>query len=121
MGHLVQLSCSRASMDTVNAAQAVVSPSMLALSGPAAQRKEKDFPALREGYHISRQQEMGRMLWLPSHSTVWLLWPGDTAEGRELCTLTLETHPRETPLKHSFPEQQILQGRGFYPLDGYKI
>lgn len=112
MGHLVQLSCSRAFLDTANAAQSVVPLSMLALSGPAAQRKEKDSPALgygtEKGYHIPRQQEMGRMPRLPSHSTVRLLWPGDTAESREQCTLTLETHPRETPLKHSFPEQQNL-------------
>lgn len=112
MGHLVQLSCSRAFLDTVNAAQLVVPPSMLASNGPVAQRKEKDFAALgcgtEKGYHIPRQQEMGRMLWLPSHGTMWLLWPGDTAEGREQCTLTLETHPREVPLKHSFPEQQNL-------------
>lgn len=74
-------------MDTVNAAQSAVPLSMLALSGPVAQRKEKDFPALgyatEKGYNIPRHQEMGRMPWLPSHSTMWLLGPGDTAEDWE--------------------------------------
>lgn len=73
------------------------------ITGTAAQRKGREGRPSRlsvlkkSGASLGSRRSGGRSRW-DFQGAVQRGWPGGTVGGRQGCTLTLETHPRETPL-----------------------